>query len=193
MYKLLHCDRTIHGSSGISKESPSREAAIVWFKQFIEVCCDKMPTKDEIHIPFYYSWNEVYIECNFYLEQQLLKTLSDSQLSKIRHKLFPKLKKPPFTKQGKCDECVAIKQQISSSISLSTRLQLQQRKKKHNEQQRDERIAYRERIQKAVSSPDTYMSLIFDGMAQVLIPMVTPIPKGSFSVKKLKTHFYGLN
>src|SRR3954447_14947843 len=90
---------------GIPRPTPLQLRFLAWFKEYITNVCDKMPTKDEVHTPFYLTWGEIYQDCNNYLRDQGEKPLSVFQMTHLRRKFFPKLKKPKYTRQDKCDVC----------------------------------------------------------------------------------------
>ena len=151
-----------------------------------------MPTKDELHLPFYMDWVDIYKDCQKDMKDNELVPLSNCQLSHLRNTYFPKLKKPKFTRQGKCDYCLQLKDAISKTKNLSERLLLQRQKINHNEKQKEERSNYYNRILLSKEYPRNYMSLIIDGMATTYLPMQRPIPKGTTGIKRLKYHIIGL-
>lgn len=191
-YKLRHCNRTIHGSHGISKNKPYVRTAIAWMGNAFSAMCEKMPTKEEFHLPCFLQWKDICADLNYYLRQHDLHEITDHYFCRLRKKYYPKVKAPKYTRQGKCDECISLKNSKHSATFSEEKRKYHDLFVEHNKKQMSERLLYKTRCIEGETNPKQVLSIILDGMATVRIPWHMPMPKGSARVDRLKLHVHGL-
>lgn len=83
-YKLKHCYVESTAGLGIKRISPRLETVIAWLGTYFDSICEKMPTKNEFHLPNFIFWSDVLEELNDYLdENENYHQLSPSYFSKV--------------------------------------------------------------------------------------------------------------
>jgi hypothetical protein len=82
-YKLKFCNQQSHGSSGIPKINSRLNTAISWLSNYFNTVCEKMPTKNELHLPCFIIWNDINNDLNQYLSEQGYKKISSSFFTKV--------------------------------------------------------------------------------------------------------------
>ena len=203
-YKLLHCSRTIHGNKNMARVTDRLSSTLAWLKSYLLAVCDHMPTRNEYHLPCFLQWKDVHNELNTYLGSKGMKKYSQPQFHHLMKSHFPHVKLPKYTRLGKCDLCLMLKDRKSKATTEEERLQVQQEIILHNANQMNERIQYKQRCLKAGISlltqnltdveqyPTDYLSIIIDGMNTVLFPVSIPTPKSSSRVERMKLHIHGI-
>jgi hypothetical protein len=192
IYKMKNCQRTIHGSSQISKMKPYILTALSWMKVTFESMCEKMPTKEKYHLPCYLQWNDILSDLNFYLNKNGYQQISPSYFTRLRKKYFPKIKCPKYTRQGKCNICLDLKEKRMNSKDTNERKKLHKEFVEHNQNQMNERYNYNCRKIKAQNEPNEYLSLIIDGMNAAHFPIKLPLRKNTSRIDRIKLNIHGL-
>lgn len=82
-YKLKYCNRSSHGSTGSAKVNTRLSSTIAWLANFFNSICEKMPTKEEFHLPCFILWNDVNKDLNQYLTEEGYKTVTASYFTKV--------------------------------------------------------------------------------------------------------------
>jgi hypothetical protein len=191
-YKLKHFRSSIHGNSGLSRMKAYVLVAIAWLTVLFEIMCDKMPTRDEFHLPCYIQWRDIWKQLNQYLGSMHQNQISESYFTRIRKRYFPKVKAPKYTRQGKCDVCISLKEQRYQSSDPLEKKELQDKLAEHNRLQMAERVSYNIRAIRGQQLPSQYLSLIVDGMNTVKFPLHMPISKTSARAERIPLHIHGL-
>jgi len=94
-----------------------------------------------------------------------LQNLLQSTFHAVWRQHFPHVKIPKEPRQGKCDVCTSLKQQIQAPGSPSkTKQELQQFLEAHRQEVVKERNLYWVRRDLAIGQPSLFVSLIMDGM-----------------------------
>ena len=191
-YKLQHYDRVIHGNSGVSKMRPNIHISLAWMETTYKSMCDQMPTKDEFHLPNYMLWKDICRDLNIYLMEHNQRQITISYFYRLHKKYFPKVKAPKYTRLGKCDTCVQLKEAKTIEKDPKRQKELHGQLLEHNRKQMQERFEYKSRCIQAEQQPDQYLSIIVDGMTITKIPLKMPMPKGASQQERLKLHIHGL-
>jgi hypothetical protein len=192
VYKIQNCFKVQHGNEGQIRMTDRVQTALVWLTNFFDAVCEKMPSNNEMHIPCYLQWSDINAELNSYLASLDYTGITPSYLSRLHTKFFKHIKNPKYTRQGKCDKCLELKQTRLDATTEEQRITLQAELIKHNVEQMEERSLYKQRALQAVQQPSQYMSLIIDGMNSPSFPMHIPLPKGSARTERLKLHIHGI-
>jgi hypothetical protein len=83
-YKLKHCYAESSSALGIKRSSPRLEAVIGWLGTYFDSVCEKMPTRNEFHLPSFIFWADVLQELNDFIdENEHFHFLSPSYFSKV--------------------------------------------------------------------------------------------------------------
>ena len=69
-----------------------------------------MPTNNELHLPCYLQWKDINTMLNEHLTFLGYKHISEPYLSHLHTVHFKNVKNPKYTRQGKCDKCLELKQ-----------------------------------------------------------------------------------
>ena len=154
--------------------------------------CDKMPTKDEYHLPCYIQWRDIWKQLNEYLVSVHQNQISEGYFNRIRKRYFPKVKAPKYTKQGKCDICTSLKEQRYQSNDPLVKKQLQEQLSEHNRLQMAERVNYNVRAIRGQQLPSQYLSLIIDRMNAIKFPLKMPMLQSSARAERISLHINGL-
>ncbi len=96
-YKVLN----LH--TGVRKLSKTKEEAIGWLGAQFQVMCEKMPTKDEYHLPCFLDWKDIWNRLNEHLQSCGYNHCNYETLAKWQTEFFPTVKAPKYTQLGKCD------------------------------------------------------------------------------------------
>jgi hypothetical protein len=189
---MQHYQRVIHGNSGVSKMRSNIQTALAWLETTYQNMCDKMPTKDEYHLPSFMLWKDICRDLNQYLMENNQQAVNISYFYRLNKKYFPKVKAPKYTKQGKCDTCIELKEARGLEKDPVRQKDIHQQFLDHNRKQMEERHQYKTRCIQAEQQPEQYLSIIIDGMATAKVPLKMPMPKGASQQERLKLHIHGL-
>ncbi|KXJ07141.1 hypothetical protein AC249_AIPGENE5999 [Exaiptasia diaphana] len=178
--------------SGVTWMSAKMRKAIAWLKRHVESYGDRMPHEDRICLPSCQSKNELH---NLYKNDCLAsKTefISKSAFKEMWRQHFKKIIIPKQNKFTKCGVCTLIKHSLRSTRDEQQRMEIQDKRQRHLQQQCAERNHYYGNRLKAELEPNKYLSLIVDGMdqAKTNLPHVTTISKAEES-HYLKSHVTG--
>ena len=88
-------------------------STLAWLKSYLLAVCDHMPTKNEYHLPCFLQWKDVHNELNTYLGSKGMKKYSQPQFHHLMKSHFPHVKLPKYTRLGKCDLCLMLKDRKS--------------------------------------------------------------------------------
>ena len=83
-YKLKYCFRESHMAAGTMKVTGKLSSIITWLGNYFDSVCEKMPTRDEFHLPNFIFWNDVLKELNGFLISDGRKRTTPSYFSKVR-------------------------------------------------------------------------------------------------------------
>ena len=148
-YKIAHCTRYIHGNTGIAHLSDHLETALAWLETYLYSVCDHMSTKNQYHLPCFLQWKDVLTDLNSHLDSKKLKRYSQPQFAHLIKKNFSNVKLPKYTKLGKCDVCLDLKEKRLKAKTEDEKLNLQRQIIDHNTNQMKERIEYKKRCLRA--------------------------------------------
>jgi hypothetical protein len=118
--------------------------------------------------------------------------LIPSYFSQLRHKYFPKVKSPKYTRQGKCDICLDLTEKKLNCQDPIERISIHQKFVKHNNNQIKERFHYKARVVKAQLQPNEYLSIILDEMNALHFSLKMSMTKNTTRIERLKLHVHGL-
>ena len=68
--RLTDVDRMEHGNAGKKRQNTKTEAAIAWMERYFNLIGDKMPDKDQIHLPCWENQKDIYYRYRTDLEQR---------------------------------------------------------------------------------------------------------------------------
>jgi hypothetical protein len=189
-YKLKN-HTAMHGLKGTKQNKERTCTSIAYLSNNFDCVCDKMPEKNERHLPPYLQWEDVRKDLNDYLSSQKQTTWSPSGFCTMRKTYFPDVKSPKMTRQGKCDRCLELKQMRLDAKTQEEKLAFQNALHQHNVQQMAERVMYKEKCLQSQQNKKHYLSLIMDGMNTAKLPLSIPIPNGASQIERLKLHVHG--
>ena len=121
-FKLKNCYKVSHASKGVSRQTNRMSSTLAWLSNYFTDICEKMPTKDEFHLPCFILWKDILKELNVFLTKEGHKQITLSYFTlvmyiffqyltfQIRKKHFKHVKAPKYTRQGKCDTCIELKE-----------------------------------------------------------------------------------
>ena len=82
-YKLKHCFRSTHLSSGTLRQNGRISTIIAWLSNYFNDTCEKMPTRNEFHLPCFILWKDILNELNRYLVKENRKQITMSYFTKV--------------------------------------------------------------------------------------------------------------
>jgi hypothetical protein len=82
-YKLKYCFRETHMTSGTLKVTGKLSSIIVWLGNYFDSVCEKMPSREEFHLPNFIFWNDVLKELNTFLLSEGRRKTTPSYFSKV--------------------------------------------------------------------------------------------------------------
>ena len=148
-YKIQHCNRTIHGNKNITRITDRLDTALAWLERYFYSVCDHMPTKNEYHLPCFLQWKDVLNDLNSYLDSKSIKKYSQPQFTFLVSRKFSNVKLPKYTRLGKCDTCLELKEKRLKASNEEERQRIQAQITEHNEKQLAERSQYKLRCLEA--------------------------------------------
>ena len=178
-----------------SKRSLIESVVAGWLQaQFLHLC-DYMPNKNIQVLPTYMGWIDLYndFKNDLHLKQRLQTTISYSYFLIIKNRFFSNVRLATYTKLGKCDDCIIMKQaRLNRSLTSEQQSEIRILHKKHVDQVMMERISYEVRQTSAVQQPSKYLSLVIDHATSLMCPVQYPVPKRSSCIDRLKIHVCGV-
>ena len=87
-FKLKNCYKVSHGSFGISRQTNRMSSTLAWLSNYFSDICEKMPTKDEYHLPCFMLWKDILNELNNFLTKEGHKQITLSYFSHVSCKFF---------------------------------------------------------------------------------------------------------
>lgn len=150
------------------KMSPQRDAVIVFLERLADITGDKMPDRNEFHLPFFKKC-EVYeaFEIEF---KELHRGAPIPSISYFTHTwkqycFYIKVRK--HSRFAKCDVCETLRSALKTAVlkRLST-VELKAQKSSHLKRIWSERLSYKKNRDRAILDPNKYLSLIVDGADQ---------------------------
>jgi len=191
-YRITHYFKNRHSCKNISRMSDYIQTAICWMNFTFSNMGEKLPHKEEIHLPSFLSWKDIHHDLSNYLMLNTSKTISFSYFCSLRKKYFSSVIIPEKTRLGKCDICLTLQQQKINSSDPTEYQRLSDQFMLHNQLQMKERLLYKQRTVTGRMNPAQYLSIIIDSMQHKFIPMFTPLPKNYSTCEKLKLHLTGI-
>ena len=85
-FKLKNCYKVSHGSFGISRQTNRMSSTLAWLSNYFSDICEKMPTKDEFHLPCFMLWKDILNELNNFLTKEGHKQITLSYFSHVSWK-----------------------------------------------------------------------------------------------------------
>ena len=82
-YKLKHCIRSTHLSSGTLRQNGRMSTIIAWLSNYFNDTCEKMPTRNEFHLPCFILWKDILNELNRYLVKENRKQITMFYFTKV--------------------------------------------------------------------------------------------------------------
>jgi hypothetical protein len=82
-YKLKYCFRETHMASGTMKVTGKLSSIIVWLGNYFDSVCEKMPSREEFHLPNFIFWNDILKELNTFLLSEGRRRVTPSYFSKV--------------------------------------------------------------------------------------------------------------
>jgi hypothetical protein len=83
LHKLKYCFRNSHHSNSIPKKNARLECVIAWLSNYFNSVCEKMPTKEEFHLPCFIVWKDILVDLNQYLETENYTKLTPSYFTRV--------------------------------------------------------------------------------------------------------------
>eukprot|EP01103_Thecamoeba_quadrilineata_P015175 TRINITY_DN470_c0_g1_i8.p1 TRINITY_DN470_c0_g1~~TRINITY_DN470_c0_g1_i8.p1 ORF type:complete len:433 (-),score=32.33 TRINITY_DN470_c0_g1_i8:481-1779(-) len=169
------------------------DECFAWLSAYVASVGDLMPDSQEIHLPIYFRWHDLYLE--------MLSDMADkwpsnfipkySTFYRCRKTKFSHVKRPKYTKLGKCDTCSTLSNNINASHGAQ-KFNLRTQMHEHTLLHRGERLTYHTRRTQAKLNPKEYLSIILDASSGFHLPHITPIPKSFSHNDRLKISVFGL-
>lgn len=167
------------------RPSPQKDSVVSFLLRLSEDCGDKMPDKDELHLPFNQK-REVYA---LFLDD--FKQLYQNDPPTPQYFMFtwkrncPQIKVRKTSRFAICDTCEELDSAIKSAVlnGRSTK-ELKVRKKGHLKMVADERMEYQKKRDRSRLNSSNYCSLIVDGADQSAFGL----PHFTTKVKSTKGH-----
>ena len=108
-----------------------------------------MSTKNEYHLPCFLQWKDVLNDLNSYLDSKNIKKYSQPQFNHLVQRRFSNVKLPKYTRLGKCDTCLELKEKRLKAVNEEEKQKIQSQISEHNEKQLAERSHYKLRCLEA--------------------------------------------
>jgi hypothetical protein len=137
-----------------------------WMLEYFKMMGDSMPNVDEIHLePI--EIKDIYEEYVDDSKSSGIQYLCPSNFTKVWKKSFPHVKIREFKAvTGKCSTCAKLSDARKLFKDQARRSYITEMHYLHRSAYMNERMKYAERRQIACKLPQSYMSIIIDGMAQ---------------------------
>lgn len=161
---------TSHSSKSrlTEKMSPQRDSIVIFLERLADITGDKMPDRDEFHLPFFKKL-EVYeaFEMEF---KELHRGSTVPSISYFTHtwkQYCFHIKVRKHSRFAKCDVCEGLRSALKTAVlkRLST-VDLKAQKSTHLKRIWAERLSYKKNRDRAILDPNNYLSIIVDGADQ---------------------------
>jgi len=145
---------------------PQSLACYAWMSDYFQMMGDSMPNMDEVHLePI--DIKEIYEEYLDDAKSTGFEALNTTNFTKIWRNLFPHVKIREFKAvTGKCSTCAKLSDARKLYKDREQRVYLTEMHFLHRSAYMNERMKYAERRQLAYKLPNSFLSIIIDGMAQ---------------------------
>lgn len=155
-------------NSAILKRTPANMMARSWMANFFDTVGDKVPNRDEIHLE---KMDIKSIWAAMLTELDVLGwdggKVSYGSFLRLWKSQFPHVKVRKYKAvTGKCQHCAILTELRTSSKKATVRRRVTSLHALHRYTYMNERKVYYDKINAAISSPHSSMSIIIDGMAQ---------------------------
>eukprot|EP01103_Thecamoeba_quadrilineata_P009529 TRINITY_DN192_c0_g1_i13.p1 TRINITY_DN192_c0_g1~~TRINITY_DN192_c0_g1_i13.p1 ORF type:complete len:858 (-),score=130.06 TRINITY_DN192_c0_g1_i13:38-2350(-) len=176
------------------KNSTKSDMCHAWFSSYIQKVGDLMPDSPNIHIPRYIRWKDMYAVMISEMADQWTEKMTPKYATFFRcvRTQFPHVKRPRFTRLGKCDTCTRLSQNIQSATSDDQKDLLRKERKDHTKLTQAERRSYHQRRFLGRENPREHLSIIIDASSGIHLPHISPIPKGFSYNDRLKLTIFGV-
>ena len=84
-FKLKNCYKVSHGSFGISRQTKRMSSTLAWLSNYFSDICEKMPTKEEFHLPCFMLWKNIINELNIFLKRENFKQITMSYFTQVTY------------------------------------------------------------------------------------------------------------
>jgi hypothetical protein len=162
-----------------SRGEARKQNTLLWMKAYFHLMCDIIPTEEytskNYHLPKCISKISVFQEykddfAKKFEDDPQFKPYARSTFSTLWLENFPYVKIPESNGFSVCAHCAEIHDRIlfaSKSKDKVMLAKLQKIRQSHLDFVRKERLRYREHNMLAIDFPDSYESIVVDGMDQV--------------------------
>jgi len=191
-FRIKNFFKNRHSSNNITRVSDYVQNVISWMDCIFTNMGEKLPHRNEIHLPSFLSWKAIFIDLTKYLSFNNFRSISFSYFCYLRRKYFKNVTIPEKSRLGKCDTCLTLQQRKFKCTNPVEYQNLSDEFVLHNQLQMKERLLYKQRATLGKTQPSQYLSLIVDTMQTKFIPMVTPLPKNYSTCEKLRLHLTGI-
>ena len=117
--------------------------ALAWLEKYLYNVCNHMSTKNEYYLSCFLQWKDVLNDLNSYLDSKNIKKYSQPQFNHLVRRRFSNVKLPKYTRLGKCDTCLELKEKRLKADNEEEKQKIQSQISEHNEKQMAERVQYK--------------------------------------------------
>eukprot|EP00058_Branchiostoma_floridae_P009183 XP_002594671.1 hypothetical protein BRAFLDRAFT_104856 [Branchiostoma floridae] len=155
-----------HGNKGRWKPPIKTQKAEAFIANFVKYYGQHQPNKNQQHMPTSMSRKDVWIRYKRQQETREDETIQRSTFYRLLRKRFSSVKFPKESRHGHCKDCNMIRDQCRHARSDSEVAEVNFHRDSHASNYKGARQKYYKHNQKAIDSPDKYISLMMDGMDQ---------------------------
>jgi hypothetical protein len=160
-----------------------------WMTEFVGLYADIHPTSTRKYLPIYFTREIVHKQAADYLESQIGYSLGRTSFDTFWKNEFKEVKCAKSFRMGSCDLCLLIKRIKLSNLGDHSCAEEMAKHTKMHSAAREYCTRMRE---KSISQPFSIMYLQYDGKKASHLPHITPLPKDTQNLPRVKTHVYGL-
>jgi hypothetical protein len=187
--KTLHSP-TVHKATGTSSKPSWMLFLEGWFINLIAYFCDIMPNSDNRYLPIYFTKSTMHETAVSEFQQQGGSFFSSSSFQKFWKNNYKYVKIPKSFKMGICDTCLELKSMKTKEIS---REDIIKARMDHNTLHATSRQFCNDLRAKAKQQPFINLYFQFDGKQASHLPHITPLPKDTQNIPRVKTLVYGVS
>jgi hypothetical protein len=147
-------------------KSPKKDVFITWLHSFGETVGDYMPDENAVVLP-YPKFEGVFLEYEMEMQRRQESSICYSYACRI---FFDEIENIRLVRsKGShvcCKICTSYQMRILKAGTQYEREELKKLRLQHVQKQRQERLFYYANRERAISSPDRFLSIIIDGMDQ---------------------------
>ncbi|XP_035657687.1 uncharacterized protein LOC118403209 isoform X2 [Branchiostoma floridae] len=183
-----------HGNKGRWKPPIKTQKAEAFIANFVKYYGQHQPNKNQQHMPTSMSRKDVWIRYKRQQETREDETIQRSTFYRLLRKRFSSVKFPKESRHGHCKDCNMIRDQCRHARSDSEVAEVNFHRDSHASNYKGARQKYYKHNQKAIDSPDKYISLMMDGMDQksTRVPHFGKGTKDTIKVTPLPLYLVGV-